>query len=361
MHDIVVVGAGPVGSMLASLCAKELDVLVLEEDDGAGMKACSGLVSKRFLEMLPRKVRNGDIVRHKVKAAIIHLEGKALELRQRDYAYVLNRGRLDTLMARHAQGCGAQIRYGESVTKISEGKDCIAALSNGKPYEASVICGCDGARSIVARHMQVGPTEILNGLIIHEKSSASEDFVEMWFDRSVLPDGFFWKIPRGDCMEYGCMGKAVNFKSLEQFFSLHGHGGLSRTAAPIPIGSAKRTHANRLILAGDAAGQTKPWSGGGLAYGLIAAQCAAKAVKEALAKKDLSAGFLSSYERSWKGILSRDIGAGMLLREMLKDMDPGMLSSLATAAGALPGRTSGIDFDFPFSGALGKAIHLSGA
>ncbi|MFH0956476.1 MAG: geranylgeranyl reductase family protein [Candidatus Aenigmatarchaeota archaeon] len=360
MHDIVVVGAGPVGSMLASLCAKELDVLVLEEDDMAGRKACSGLVSKRFVGMLPRKVRNGDIVRHKVKAAIIHLEGKALELRQRDYAYVLDRDRLDTLMARHAQGCGAQIRYGESVTKISEGKGCMAALSNGKPYEASVICGCDGARSVAARHMNVGPVEILNGLIIHEKRRASEDFVEMWFCSAALPDGFFWKIPRGDCMEYGCMGKAVNFKSLERFFSLHGRGGLSRAAAPIPIGSAERTYADRMILAGDAAGQTKPWSGGGLTYGLIAAGCAAKTLEEASIKRDFSAALLSGYERSWKGILSRDIGAGMLLREMLKDMDPGALSSIVAAAGALSGRAAGIDFDFPFSGVLGKAVRLNG-
>jgi digeranylgeranylglycerophospholipid reductase len=358
MHDIVVVGAGPVGSMLAALCAKDGSVLVLEEDEKAGMKACSGLVSKRFVEMLPRKVRNGGIIRHKVKAAAVHFHGTTLQLRQRDYAYVIDRNRLDMLMADYAADCGAQVMYGKSVTGILEKEGCMAALCGKTSFEASVACGCDGARSVVARHMNVGPAEILSGLIIYEKGRATEDFVEMWFDSAVLQDGFFWKIPRGDCMEYGCMGKVVNFRELETFFSLKGRSGLLRAAAPIPIGCAKRTYADRMILAGDAAGQTKPWSGGGLAYGLIAAGCGAKTLMEAIGRHDFSAAFLSGYEKSWKEILSRDIKAGMLLREMLKDMGPGTISSLEAIAGALKGKTGDVDFDFPLSGILGKSVGL---
>jgi digeranylgeranylglycerophospholipid reductase len=358
MHDIVVVGAGPVGSMLAALCAKDGDALVLEEDGQAGMKACSGLVSKRFMEMLPRKVRNAGIVRHRVKAAAVHFHGSTLQLRQRDYAYVIDRNNLDVLMAGYAQDRGAQVLYGKNVTGILVKEGHTAALCGKTSFEAAAICGCDGARSVVARHMNVGPAEILSGLIIYEKCTAAEDFVEMWFDSVALQDGFFWKIPRGDSMEYGCMGKAVNFRELEDFFSLKGRSGLLRAAAPIPIGCAKRTYADRMILAGDAAGQTKPWSGGGLAYGLIAAGCGAKTLTEAICSQDFSAAFLSGYEKSWKEILSRDISAGMLMREMLKDMGPGTVSSMEAIAGNLKGKTGGVDFDFPFSGILGKSLGL---
>jgi flavin-dependent dehydrogenase len=189
---------------------------------------------------------------------------------------------------------------------------------------------------------------MLNGLMVCEKKAAAEDCVSMWFDRSV-PGGFFWKIPRGDAVEYGGMGKNLRFPDLQRFFSLSGKKGLVRDAAPIPIGGVGKSYADCIMLAGDAAAQTKPWSGGGLAYGFIAAECAARTAAEAFEKDDFSEALLSSYERSWKSRLSRDMAAGMLLREMLMDFSPGRLSSIAAAAEGLRGRADGIDFDFPFT------------
>lgn len=355
MHDLVIVGAGPVGTGLAALCAGKMEILVLEEDERSGKKACSGLVSERFMEMLPRNVRNDDIIRHEVKAAIIHFMGKEMEFRKKEHAYVLDRERLDVLMADNAEDCGAQIMYGEKVARISSTGRCVSAHTARRVFDAHVVAGCDGARSVVAQHMKTGPSEIVNGLIIYEKKRSEEDFVEMWFDKSIVKDGFFWKIPRGDSMEYGCMGKALSFPILEKFFGVGEGPGISRAAAPIPIGNVQKSHADGLILAGDAAGQTKPWSGGGLAYGMIAAGCAAEAICRAVSVRDFSAGSLSAYEKSWKCILHREIQAGMFIREVLKDMNPRAICSLIDGAERMRKKAHEIDFDFPLSGILGAA------
>jgi digeranylgeranylglycerophospholipid reductase len=361
MHEIVVVGGGPVGSMLAALCAKDMDVTVLEEDEKAGGKACSGLVSERFMGMLPPKVRKGGIVSHRVKAAVVHFFGEKMELRKKEWSYVIDRDRFDVLMAGNARDRGAEVVYGKRVAGISGGGNRRVTVRAGRrTFGGSILCGCDGAGSVVARHIGASPAELLNGLMVYEKKAATEDFVEMWFDSRLAKDGFFWKIPRGDVVEYGCMGHALRFSALEKFFRLSGKAGLSRAAAPIPIGGVERSYADGIMIAGDAAAQTKPWSGGGLTYGLIAAECAAKTAKEATTEKDFSADFLSSYENAWKARLSSDMEAGMLLREMLKDMGPGRISSLSAAAEKLKEKADDIDFDFPFSGVLSKAVTLSG-
>ena len=171
--------------------------------------------------------------------------------------------------------------------------------------------------------------------------------------------GFLWKIPRGDTTEYGGMGRNLSFPSLERFFGLTGRKGLLRAAAPIPVGGVKTSYSDGVMIAGDAAAQTKPWSGGGLAYGFIAARCAAQTAKDAFGRGDFSSGLLSAYEKAWKGRLLADMEAGMLLMEVLKDVNPAVLSSIAAAAESLRGRSGEIDFDFPFSSALGKAAFLS--
>ncbi len=347
MYDLAVIGAGPVGSFLASRCASGMEVLVLEEDESAGSKACSGLVSERFMDMLPREVRNAEgLVQHRVRGADVHFMGKALGFRKSGTAaYVLDRGMLDMLMARHAVSCGAQVRYGERVLGAREKPDCVALRTQKHEFMAGTAAGCDGARSVVAAAMGAAPAEVVNGLILYEEKEARGDSVGMWFDKSLVKDGFFWKIPRGATTEYGCMGKGLGFGMLSKFFGLQGVEGLRRDAAPIPLGPPERTVSEKMLLVGDAAAQTKPWSGGGLAYGFIAAGCA----REALLKGD----GLGSYEASWRKILMKDIHGGLMLREFYRDLDLDGLSSVIDRLESAGSRGEGIDFDFPLSSIAG--------
>jgi flavin-dependent dehydrogenase len=78
----------------------------------------------------------------------------------------------------------------------------------------------------------------------------------------------------------------------------------------VPLKPLKKTYGERLLAVGDAAGQVKPTTGGGIYFFLIAADNAASALHQALQSNDLSARGLADYERGWKDKLGRELQLG---------------------------------------------------
>ena len=70
-----------------------------------------------------------------------------------------------------------------------------------------------------------------------------------------------------------------------------------------------------MIVVGDAAGQVKPTSGGGIYYGLLCADIAANSLHLALKNNDLSARSLANYERGWRKRLGRELRIGYWARK----------------------------------------------
>ena len=97
---------------------------------------------------------------------------------------------------------------------------------------------------------------------------------------------------------------------------------MTPTAEPsygaIPLKPLPRTYGERLIAVGDAAGQVKPTSGGGIYYGLLSAEIAAGTLHGALEDGDLSARRLIRYERSWKKKLGRELTVGYWARRIFE-------------------------------------------
>jgi geranylgeranyl reductase family protein len=350
MHDLIVVGAGPVGSFLASLCCRGSNTLVLEEHARAGEKACSGLVSGRLKGLLPKKVFNSPgVVQHRVRAARIHVGNEVTELKNDEDVYVIDRGVLDRRLAEHAVSSGCGIEYGSRVSGVSVKDDRVVILAGKERYDAGMVAGCDGARSAVAGVIGSAPPVLLNGIIARVDAKDGSDCVEMWFDKGIVSDGFLWKIPRGSQTEYGAMGTGVKFPLIVSFFGLEKRG-FTKEAAPIPMGLTK-TFSDRLLLVGDAACQTKPWSGGGVTYGLLSAKVASNVIKKALDDDDFSEGALSKYEILWKKILGKDIRGGLAIRDLYQDLDMPEITRLLKALGPFGdgADAKGIDFDFPVS------------
>ena len=75
----------------------------------------------------------------------------------------------------------------------------------------------------------------------------------------------------------------------------------------IPLKPLARTYGDRLVVVGDAAGQVKPTTGGGIYYGLLCADIAADTLHRALQRDDLSARSLALYEREWRRKLKREL------------------------------------------------------
>ena len=82
----------------------------------------------------------------------------------------------------------------------------------------------------------------------------------------------------------------------------------------IPLKPPPRTFADRVLVVGDAAGQVKPTTGGGIYYAQLSGELAAFAASGAFAASDFSARRLAGYERAWKALLGRELRVGYLAR-----------------------------------------------
>ena len=88
----------------------------------------------------------------------------------------------------------------------------------------------------------------------------------------------------------------------------------------LPLGPPAATAVAGLLAVGDAAGQVKPTSGGGIYPGLVAAKIAGGVAAAAAMEGDGSALRLMEYDRLWRAALGRELEIGMRVNRMLGKM-----------------------------------------
>ena len=88
----------------------------------------------------------------------------------------------------------------------------------------------------------------------------------------------------------------------------------------LPLGPAAATAVTGLLAVGDAAGQVKPTSGGGIYPGLVAAKIAGGVAAAASMEGDGSRERLMEYDRLWRSALGRELEIGMRVNRMLGKM-----------------------------------------
>lgn len=335
--DVLIVGAGPVGLYLAGLLEKSgLSVMVLEEHDSIGRpNHCSGLVS-RNLGLFVRP--SSEWVEHEVSGCAITCGSSSILLKKsRPAAYVIDRDRFDSFLAE-----GLDVRLGVRVEGVSAGEAGARVSSNKGIFKVDMLIGCDGANSVVARSLGSRSRKLLMGVIGITREENHSKYVEIIIDKKAAPSGFFWKIPRGRTTEYGMFSRNADFLDLESFFGIRPS---ERRAGLIPLGPGK-SYFNRTLLVGDAAGMSKPWSGGGLIYGLTAARIAARTVADAFEQDDFSEGFLARYEKEWKKAFGRQIQMGMLGRGVFEKMGNFEIQLALRGLGFFQPLANMLDMDF---------------
>jgi flavin-dependent dehydrogenase len=172
-----------------------------------------------------------------------------------------------------------------------------------------MVAGCDGPTSRVRRAMGLpDPDELLHGVLGFDESPDAGDFVDVHLD---VPGFFAWRIPRGEAgVEYGLAAapEADVGERFERFLEGYGVSVTNRCSGAIPIGPPSRVTGERTFLIGDAAGQTKPFTGGGILYGMTAADHAAATIDPT------DPATLEDYERAWRDELALDLALGRLVR-----------------------------------------------
>ncbi len=268
MEKITIIGAGPVGSKCAEeLAIKSNRVRVFEEHKKIGEPIqCTGIVTKDLFDIV--KPNKKWIVNRLNKVEINTPNGTKTVLKTTDI--VIDRTKFDCALKEKAEKEGVKFILGKKVKNIEQ------IRKNSK----EIIVGADGPNSIVAKRIG-NSVDCLIGLQAVVKGKFDPTTYKVFFGRE-HPGFFGWIVPENE--EIARVGTAGHYNPRIQLDRMLKkvkgkvqlmQGGL------IPIYNSKnKIEERQKYLVGDAAGQVKATTGGGLVPGISAAKILAECITE---------------------------------------------------------------------------------
>jgi geranylgeranyl reductase family protein len=363
-YDVVVVGGGPSGAAVArDIAAAGYRVAILERDRDIGQPVqCSGLVTERTLAAAGI---SPEIAHNQLVGAAIHSpSGARYDIGgDRVHAYVLDRTRFDLSMMIQALELDVDVHANARVVDIDRERDSLRLTveSHRSIHEFStrLVVGADGPRSIVAQFLELPPpVEVLRarGADVRLPARLAPDQVLIFTGERYAAGFFAWLIPLGrDRYRLGWgtsrAGSAQTLRNLVDDYPdiFSGMEILSQTGGLIPLGPRPVTSGERGMVVGDAAGQAKATSGGGLFTALTCARYCARTALDALRSDDFSAEKLSSYDRDWRADIGVELEHATALRSAYReltdaDLDLGLRMLRFRGMRAIVNRYGDIDY-----------------
>ena len=320
--DVLIVGAGPAGSVTAIRLARAgARVLLVDKARFPRDKPCGGGLTGRALKHLPCDV--APVVEHVVDRMVVRAGygGKVARSSRDPLIMMTQRRRLDLHLAEQAAAAGADFRDGTQVEELEIGDGGVSARVDGSKVRAAYLVGADGANGVVARHAGLGGGILrgvaLEGNVRWETLPREPYDATAWVELGVVSGGYGWVFPKGDHANLGVGGwmsegpllrahldRLANAHGVEPsaLESVRGHRlPMRELGAPAARG--------RVLLVGDAAGLVDPLSGDGMYEALVSAKLAAEAVLAGTPEEyepALSAALDRHAASSWKAKRAAD-------------------------------------------------------
>jgi len=352
--EIVIVGAGPIGCYVAQLLKKcgINSFRIIEEHCEVGKPVrCAGIVGKPVFEdsLIPL---SRDSILNQINGALFFYRGDSFKIERPGVAIVVDRKKFDKELSR-----GLEVEYGIRLLEIEEereekGGGAGSSGKKGRRYRlktnqgdiwADMVIGADGPRSRVRKfidekgnnsegsdgsegsdHGSGGETKFYKGIQYRVKLDNSEELglkdkffsEEGEMTRVYMREGipfFVWIIPEGDgIIRLGVIAENGR-RELERIIEEEGIKGeiIDRLAGIIPLGLCQSVYGNVAVV-GDAARQVKPLTGGGIYYGMKAAEILVECIQE---------GVLAEYDKRWKSKFGREIKFGLWARKVYERLN----------------------------------------
>lgn len=362
-YDVIVVGAGPAGSVAAKTAAeKGCSVLLIEKRQEIGVPIrCAEGTSKtellKFIDIDPSficselnaaEVHAPDGTSFKITTKMSGIEGEA--------GIILDRKLFDRHLAALAAAAGADVYTKTTATDLilRDGKTegaVLNRLGEEKRIRSKIVIAADGIESRTARLAGIDstlkPEEIESGIqfLLYDET-IDQTKVDIFIGRETAPGGYVWVFPKGNRtanVGIGILGEACGPKNavhfLEKFIADKFPNAriLGTAFGGIPVsGGLKKITADGLMIAGDAAGQTDPITGAGIRYATYAGEMAGRIAAEAVAAGDCSDRFLRKYQTEWDSTLGKTLRRNYKIKEAYVAWTDEDMNRIAQMAAGLP-------------------------
>jgi digeranylgeranylglycerophospholipid reductase len=319
-YDVVVIGAGPVGSYTAyQLADKGFKVCLLDEKENIGENVlCAGVIGKAAFKRydLPGE----SIVARLDSVSFFSPFGQRLVYEPRDiFAYVVDRDVFDRKLFLQAKRCGVDIFLKQRVVDITGASYFYSVKTSGKEFSAKAVVIATGVDYQLQSKVGLGSVpHYLYGSQIELPVPSAREKIEIHIGKDFAPGSFGWVIPyREKTSKIGVIlvqkGKTWLRKFIEQRL---GESSKFETTdigiKPIAYGTIEKSTNGCILAVGEAAGQVKTTTGGGIFYGLLCSEIAVDKLT-----RTLRDGYsLSDYEVTWRSALVSELDIGMNLRSI---------------------------------------------
>ena len=327
MYYDVVVGGGSVAGLLSAreIASKGFSVLVIEEDYEIGTpEHCGGLVSIAGLEELGiipfRKTFD-----HMIESAeITSPNGKSFTINSKKQKVIeISRRELDKQIAFQAQKNGAEIKVRTSFQEITDS----GIRTNEESIDCKIFVDARGVSSLIHKDR--------TGILSSAQYEIYADWikkgkVEVIFDQEKYPGFFAWIIPSNEGKgKVGVAGKGINVsETLDKILKERGKfSTIRKIFAPIWVkGPIEKFIDGKTVIVGDAAGQAKPTTAGGIYTSGMGGVYAGQAISKFLETNEISD--LQEYQKKWTNRFGKEFEKQIIARKILQRIDNQTINKL---------------------------------
>ncbi|MBT5875185.1 MAG: NAD(P)/FAD-dependent oxidoreductase [Candidatus Latescibacteria bacterium] len=319
-YDVVVVGAGPGGSMAAkSLADRGVSVLLLEkrQEIGAAVR-CAEVVGPRDVISRFIPVDESWVYHDLDEVWLYPPNGKQLRKDFPQCGMMVDRKRFDKALAIAAANAGAEVRTKTQAMGLERVRDgvrlTVRHMGREHKIDARAIVGADGVESMVGRwagmKTALGLTKVFSSVQYQLTGiDGPPNVLQFYFGNEIAPGGYLWVFPKaggtanvGVCVSPSCQKDLKALDYLDRFVQdrFPYASSVEMVMGGIPIGGPLKTFvSDNVALVGDAAHQVNPLSAGGIVNAMEAGILAGGTIADGLASGDVSERSLRAYDRKW--------------------------------------------------------------